>query len=247
MRALMILAALPLMACSIDFDGDDDGPGIAGTGSGNSRTYQAADFSKVALAGADQLDVRIGNAFAVRAEGDPEVLEYLRITKDGDTLKVGRRNRAGFSWGDRHAKVFVTMPRIAGGAVAGSGDITIDRVPGGSFSADAAGSGTITVAAMAAEDVDVDIAGSGRFRAAGTARKFEANLAGSGKVDAPGLKATGADISIAGSGAVTLAVTGDAKVSIMGSGDVDLGPQARCKVSKMGSGNVRCGTQQAEQ
>ena len=240
MRALIILAALPLVACN--FDSDDNGkPGIAGTGSGNARTYQVADFANVALRGSDDVDVRVGSAFSVRAEGDAEVLEYLKIEKDGDTLKIGRRNRSGFSWGNRGAKIYVTMPRIAEASVAGSGDISVDRAEGGRFDGNSAGSGSITIGTLAVDEARFSMAGSGGVKAAGTAKSVRVDIAGSGDVDAKGLKANGANISIAGSGSVVLDVTGDAKVSIMGSGDVDLGANARCSVSKMGSGNVRCG------
>lgn len=239
MRTLLILAALPLAACS--YTTDNDKPGSAGSGSGSTRTYQVADFSAVALRGSDDVDVRVGSAFSVRAEGDAEVLEYLKIEKDGDTLKIGRHNRAGFSWGNRGAKIFVTMPRITAAEVAGSGDITIDRAEGGSFKGESAGSGSITIGTLAVDEAKFDMAGSGGVKAGGTAKSVGIDIAGSGDVDAKGLKASSASVLIAGSGSVTLDITGNAKVSIMGSGDVDLGANAKCSVSKMGSGDVRCG------
>lgn len=241
MRAFAILAALPLIACNM-VSGDNDKPGITGSGSGNTRTYQVADFTGVAARGSDDVDVRVGSAFSVRAEGDPEVLEYLKIEKDGDTLKIGRRNRSGFDWGDRSAKVYVTMPRITAGTTAGSGDMTIDRAEGASFDANSAGSGDIAIATLATDAFAINIAGSGGVSAGGgTAKSVQIKIAGSGDIDAAKLKASSANISIAGSGGVKLEVDGDAKVNIVGSGDVDLGPKAKCSVSKMGSGDVRCG------
>lgn len=239
MRVFVILAALPLLACS--YVSDDDTPGIAATGSGNARSYAVDGFTKVALRGSDDIDIRVGSAFSVRAEGDPEVLDYLKIERKGDTLSVGRRSRTGFSWGGRSAKVFVTMPRIVAGAVAGSGDMAIDRAEGTAFDASGAGSGTIAVATLAVDRAAFSMAGSGGIRAGGTAKTVKVSIAGSGDVAAKGLKAADADVSIAGSGSVALDVTGPATVSIMGSGDVDLGPAAKCKVSKLGSGSVRCG------
>lgn len=239
MRILAILAALPLVACSNA--SADDNPGVAGTGSGNSRSYAVADFTKVDLRGADDVEVRIGNGFTVRAEGDAEVLEYLKVEKDGDTLKVGRRDRVNFSWGDKSAKIFITMPRIAAGSIAGSGDLRIDRVQGSEFEGETAGSGNIAIAALAVDKAEFDIAGSGGVQAVGTAKTVKVDIAGSGGVQGGKLQASGADVSIAGSGSVTLAVTGNAKVTIMGSGSVDLGSKARCSTTKMGSGTVRCG------
>jgi len=241
MRFLVLIAALPLMACSFHSDDSDSAPGVQGSGSGSTRTYQVADFSRVELAGSDDVDIRVGTSFSVRAEGDSAELDRLKIEKDGDTLSIGRRG-SHFSWGShKGVKVYVTMPRVAGTSMAGSGDMTIDRVEGDSFSSDGAGSGSLTVGALAVHDAHFSLAGSGDVSAKGNADSLKVDIAGSGDVDAKELTAKGADISIAGSGSVTARVNGQASVSIMGSGDVDLGPNAQCKVSKMGSGGVTCG------
>jgi hypothetical protein len=240
MRALLLLAALPLVACSFH-DSDDSQPGVPASGQGTSRTFDVAGFTAVDLRGADDADVRVGQAFSVRAEGPADRLDDLRIVKQGDTLKIGRKSH-GTSWsGGRNVKVFVTMPAIASAGVAGSGDMTVDQVDGGSFSGSTAGSGDLTVHQIKADAVELSIAGSGNIDAAGAASRLSMSIAGSGDIDAGGLTAGGGDVSIAGSGSAKAVVNGPAKVSMMGSGDVDLGAGAACTVSKMGSGKVRCG------
>lgn len=239
MRTLAILVALPLMACSCT---GESSAGVPGTGSGTSRSYAVGDFSTVALRGADDVDVRVGTAFSVRAEGPSDELDKLVIERDGDTLKVGRRDSSGIGWGSgSKVRVHVTMPRIAGAALGGSGNMTIDRAEGSAFKAASAGSGNLSIAALAVGNAKFSLAGSGAITAGGTTGALDVSIAGSGDVTAKALKATSARISIAGSGSVTAAVTGPAKVSIVGSGDVDLGPGAQCKTSRMGSGDVRCG------
>lgn len=241
MRAILFALFLPLAACG---NGSDDGAsqGAPAQGAGGARTYAVADFSRVELRGPDDVDVRVGGAFSVRAEGDPKVLDRLKIEKSGDTLRVGRIRSSGFYWGsDKGAKIYVTMPRIAGADLAGSGDLSVDRAQAQRFTASLAGSGDLSIAAIAAGSADLSIAGSGGIHAGGTADMLKIGIAGSGDVDAGGLTASRADISIAGSGDVRAVVNGPAQVSIMGSGDVDLGPNARCTTSKMGSGTVRCG------
>ena len=122
-RAVAHAALLPLAACGNSFT-QDDSPGIPGTGSGNQRSFQAAGFDSVELAGSDDVSVRVGGGFAVTAEGDAEALDKLKITRDGNTLRVSRRN--GRSRG--HARVTVTMPAITGAILAGSGNLSVDRV-----------------------------------------------------------------------------------------------------------------------
>lgn len=245
MRTALITAALiPLAACSVSAgtgDQDDGAPGIAAQGSGTTRTFAVTDFTAVDLRGADDVDVRVGPGFSVRADGDTELLDHLKVSKDGDTLRIGRVRKSGWNWGGKQAKVFVTLPQLGVASVAGSGDMTIDRIAGGSFKGMSAGSGSIQVATLQVDRADISLAGSGNVRLAGTAKQLGVKIAGSGDVDAGGLKASQADVSIAGSGSVRADVEGPAKVNVMGSGDVDLGGKAQCQANKMGSGSIRCG------
>jgi len=237
-RVLGIVTFAALAACSF---GAGDAAGVPGSGTGTVRNFAVDNFTGIDLRGSDDVDVRVGSGFSIRAEGPSDELDTLKIEREGDTLKVGRRDRNGFSWGShRKVKVFVTLPRLAAASVAGSGNLAVDRVEGGRFDADVAGSGSLDVRALSVDAAKLAIAGSGDLRAVGTARQLNIDIAGSGSVQAPGLKAQSAHVSIAGSGGVRVRVDGAAKVDLMGSGDVDLGPNARCTVSKMGSGRVRC-------
>ena len=237
MRTMVIAALLPLAACG--FGGDDDRGGIAGTGSGDARSFAASGFTRVNLAGSDDVDVRVGPAFSVRAEGDSDMLDRLKVQLDGDTLKVSRRSGSFFSSGK--AKLFVTMPALSGASIAGSGDMAVDRAQGETLKASIAGSGSIRFAQVDVGRADFSIAGSGDIGVAGSARALGVSIAGSGNVDGKDLTANEAEVKIAGSGNVTAKVKGPARVRAMGSGDVDLGPDARCDTKDMGSGDVRCG------
>ncbi|WP_294292934.1 head GIN domain-containing protein [uncultured Sphingomonas sp.] len=240
MRFLMVLAALPLAACGIA-NGSNKGDPAPETGSGTARSFQVADFSKVELAGADDVDVRVGPAFSVRAEGPADQLDKLDIRRDGSTLLVGRKREKGWSISrGKGVKVYVTMPAIEGASLAGSGNMSIDTARTKTFEASLAGSGNLRLARVDAEGIEVDLAGSGNVDAAGQVGKLDVNIAGSGNVQAARLKAAEAEISIAGSGNVAAEVSRSAKVSVMGSGDVTLTGGARCDSTKMGSGDIRC-------
>lgn len=239
----LIAVALPIAACGTSAAGDDDGtPGIPAQGSGTTRTFAVADFTAVAARGPDDVDVRVGPGFSVRADGDAELLNHLKISRDGATLKISRVSKSGWNWTGKGARIAVTLPRLTEAVTAGSGDMTVDRVEGASFKGVGAGSGSLSVAALRVDKAELSLAGSGDVRLAGTAKALSAAIAGSGDIEAGDLKAQTADVSIAGSGSLTARVDGPAKVSVVGSGDVDLGSGARCQTSKMGSGSVRCGS-----
>ena len=242
MNFLALGLIIPLAACSFSWNGDGEGSGAAASGSGTTRTYQVAGFNGIDLRGSDDVDVRVGTGFSVRAEGPSEQLDRLKIDRDGDTLAIGRKNGGTFGWSKgAKVKVYVTLPRLTDASVSGSGNLAVDRVEGGAFEGGVAGSGNLDIGAIRVDEAKFSIAGSGNARASGTARDLKVEIAGSGDIDGSKLRAQSAKIEIAGSGSVRAVVDGPAKVEMMGSGDVDLGPNSRCTISKMGSGSVRCG------
>ena len=243
MNFLALGLIIPLAACSFSWNDDKEGSGVAAAGSGTTRTFQVSDFDQIDLRGSDDVDVRVGTGFSIRAEGPSEQLDRLRIERDGDTLDIGRKNGKGFGWNKgANVKVYVTLPRLTEANVSGSGNMAVDRVEGSAFEGGIAGSGNLTIAAVQVESAKFSIAGSGTARASGSARDLSVEIAGSGNVEASKLQAKSAKVEIAGSGSVRAVVDGPAEVDMMGSGDVDLGPRSRCTTSKMGSGSVRCGS-----
>lgn len=241
---MLLAVAATLAACS---NTGDEGPRVQASGQQGQRSFQLADFDSVSLRGPDDVEVRVGPAFAITAQGDTGVMQALEIKREGNELLIGRRGRGNnFSWGDSDndggaIRIIVTMPAIRAASLAGSGDLRVDRVAGGDFNASLAGSGDLALAQVQANALSMNVAGSGDLSAAGTAGRVDVSIAGSGNVDGGSLGTRAAKIAIAGSGNARLQVDGDADVSIVGSGDVDLGPKARCQASKMGSGEVRCG------
>ena len=239
MRSASLIALLALAACS---PAKDREPGVAATGGGTARIYEVAGFTGVALRGSDDVDVRVGSGFSVRAEGPAAELDTLRIVRDGDVLRIGRKASFVFEWGETaHVKIFVTMPRITTADLTGTGDLAIDRVEGERLRVTSKGSGDIAIGALSVESADLSLSGTGTLTAKGSAHQLKIDLSGSGDVDAPELKAARATVSVAGTGDVHASVDGPAQVSVTGTGDVDLGPGARCTTSNTGTGEVRCG------
>lgn len=238
MTRYLLIALLPLAACS----GTARSEGTPPNGSGGNRTFAVDGFTGVDAAGPDDVDVRVGSGFSVRAEGDPKILDKIEIVKEGDTLMV-RRKKHGFSWGgssDRGAKVYITMPRMTAASATGSGDMTVDHVDGEKFEADLTGSGNLDVGSIGVQSVALSVTGSGNLSTTGSAKAGSLSITGSGDIQAPKLSLGQASVSVMGSGGVSAAVNGPANVNVMGSGDVTLTGGAKCNTSKMGSGAVSC-------
>src|SRR3546814_12985535 len=96
----------------------------------------------------------------------------------------------------------VTMPALRGASVAGSGNLSVDRVEGDDFAASASGSGNLTIGAIKTQSASFSVAGSGDINAAGTTGTVKMNIAGSGDIDHERLSAATAKLAVQRAGGV---------------------------------------------
>lgn len=237
MAASMIAACAATSACGQIHDED--------AGATVSRSYNVGNFQQIEVAGPYDVTVRTGANPSISARGSHKLLERTLVEVRGNKLEIRpQSNRGWFSFGwstHGHADFTVTVPQLSGAAIAGSGDIRVDKVTGSNFTGDVAGSGGLDIGAVDVQSLKLSIAGSGSAKAGqGKAVIGDYSISGSGDVDAGAVQTQQAKVSIAGSGGVKAHASSTADVSIMGSGDVDVTGGAKCTVSKAGSGSVRC-------
>ncbi|WP_162789199.1 MULTISPECIES: head GIN domain-containing protein [Sphingomonas] len=208
------------------------------------RSFPAGNATRLAVAGSYDVTVSTGSAPGVQATGGQNRLDDIVVEQDGDTLKIHPKPSNGMNWtrwtNDKGVKISVTLPTLASVAMAGSGDVTVNKVAGDSFEANLAGSGGLKLDSVQARQLAIKIAGSGDVSAKGTVGATQMSVAGSGDVDAADLVADTAEIKVMGSGNVRLQAKQSANVSVAGSGDVEIKGGAKCQISKAGSGEVRC-------
>ncbi len=235
-------AAMALSACDgavgdvIEAVADGGGDLDNGTAIGTSPAT-VESFTRLAAMGPDNVIFKTGDSFTITASGDAAALEALRyVIKDG-RLVVGRKDKG---WKGAPATITITAPSISALTLAGSGDLTADKVNGDDVKLSLAGSGNLKVADVTAKTLKGSIAGSGNFDIAGKATSADYSVAGSGKLQAGKLATTDAEISVAGSGDVDANATGAVKAKIAGSGNINVTGGAKCTSSSAGSGKVNC-------
>ena len=236
MLAGMVAAAAASAGCAKDRQ-ESAGPATT-------RNYQVGAFDRLAVAGPYDVTVTTGTAPSVRASGGERAIDRMVVEVKDGTLRIHTRKRSGlnFGWSTSHpVKLTVTVPALASAEIAGSGDISVDKVAGDSFDAGVAGSGNLSLGQINVKRLKANIAGSGEINAGrGRAAAASYEIAGSGAIEGGAVVAETASVSIAGSGNVAAHATGTASVDIAGSGDVRVTGGAKCSVSKAGSGNVQC-------
>ena len=233
----MAAAAVALAACSSG--------NAQGGGSTAARNFPVGGFERIEVAGPFDVNVTTGAQPSVSARGPGQLLEKMIVEVEGNTLKIRPERQRnwfgnGFRWNGPKAVVTVSAPNLSGAAIAGSGNMRVDRVGGRSFTGEIAGSGNLNIGELRVQDLRLEIAGSGEVSAAGQAAQARYEIAGSGDIRAGRVQSEQVRVEIAGSGNVEANARSTARVEIAGSGDVRVTGGARCSVSKAGSGSVVC-------
>lgn len=204
--------------------------------------YPLTAFNEVSSIGSQDVMISQGDVFAVRAEGPANRIEDLEaVVEDGRLVIRPRRGGPNIRLtGHDDVTFHVTMPTIDRVALAGSGDVEVDRVTGPGFTGLVEGGGELVIRDLGTDWVELSVDGSGDLAVSGTTREARLSIRGSGEVDAEGLDTTTASITIDGSGEASLEVAERAEVTVNGSGDVDVTGPGLCAVTINGSGDVTC-------
>lgn len=227
--AVLALAFL-LTACDVTL-----GSGPVGSGVERASKRETAAFSRVDLRGAADVSIVVGPARSVTVRGDDNLLDRVKTKVDGDTLVISTRryrSKIGMS-------VEVSVPKLNGTELSGSGTIDAHNLSGASFAADLSGSGEIELDGQADELV-LALSGSGEARLDGvSAGAMRLSIRGSGEIDASGTTDS-LEIEIPGSGAAYLDSLSarEVQADISGSGEVSLKATSSLKASISGSGAI---------
>src|SRR5215470_16952502 len=190
--------------------------GVQGSGNAKTEVRNVPAFSAVFVAGSIDAEITVGPESHVEITGDDNIVPLITTDVHGDRLEIGTRKSVRPSV---HLVAKITVPRLTGLGLTGSGDIIAHSVQ--------------------ADHLEVSLTGSGTIRADGTAHEAEVELIGSGKIALDQLAAERASVSVSGSGDVAVAASKALDVSITGSGDVTYRGDPELKKRITGSGDVK--------
>jgi hypothetical protein len=235
-RVVGLIVALSLLAgCTFNM-----GDMITGSGQTTTKNYDLSGFTKVNIGSAFQATVTQSEAYGVSVTVDDNLVQYLDVRMDGDTLVVGFKPNLRLGFRNTTLKATITLPELVG--FTGSG-ATRTQLRG--FKTSKAAS----VEASGASQVRGDIATTGSMKV-GASGASTVELSGSSaglSVDASGASTvkldnfTASDASVNASGASNITVNATGKVTGEASGASSVhytGNPASVKVSTSGASNV---------
>ncbi len=243
MRKPSLLLLLPMITGLLSgcyYMDSDNGPGELANGKPIKSAWTTTEnFTGLRGSGPDNIVFQTGDSYQIKAEGDADTLAKLRFLVKNGKIVIGRKSGLGRSSGDP-ATITVSAPALSTISLAGSGDITADKLSGKEAKLSLAGSGSANVGAVTAETLDASTAGSGKLKVAGTVNSAKYSIAGAGALEADKLISKTAKISIAGSGNASLYATETVAARIAGSGYIKVTGGAKCTKSVAGSGTLDC-------
>ena len=177
---------------------------MSGSGLPASRQYDYDGFSSLRVDNACAATVTRGDAFGVSVTVDDNLVKYLRVERDGGTLRIGLDPVMNYH--DATLKAEVTMPDLEGLEVTGGSTAAV-----AGFASDKAldlqlsGAGKVSLSGVRAGDVALDVSGGGGLTGELEARELAGEVSGAGKVGLEG-SASRARLEASGAGALALSV-----------------------------------------
>ena len=187
--------------------------GLVGSGDLETETYAFTDFNKVEISSAFEFEIEQSSSYSIEITTDDNIMEYVRVSLDGQTLKIGLRPA---TWiGPATLKASVTMPELSGLDVSGASRGTVSDFSS-TEDLDIMVSGASRVTGdIVAGNVDFDISGASSVELDGSANDIIADVSGASslKLDDFTVNNANVDFSGASSGTVNLDGRLDADLS----------------------------------
>ena len=183
------------------------------------ETRQPGNFTEIRSSGANNIHINYGTTFKVEVRGSSNLVSRYRTRVYNNTLELGYESAS-----IRHddVEVFITMPRISGVSLSGSGDVDMR----GPFQNTDFFKMRISGSAKAIVYDEFD------------ASSLDVNISGSGDADLEPIISDRADVAISGSGDTHLTALQLLDVTISGSGKVYYSGNPVVKTRISGSGQV---------
>ncbi len=201
------------------------------------QSRDVSSFSEVALKGSMDAEIKVGSEFSVRVVADSDIIDNVLTEVRGGTLYLEMER--GSYRNIKKLDVFITVPKLEGLGIYGSGDVDVDGAKSDKFELDLKGSGDATFENSKFGEIEIDLAGSGNIRLDGSCEDLTLDLRGSGDVSARKMECASAEVDLKGSGDISFYASKNVSVSLRGSGDIDVyGRPDSIKSNVRGSGDV---------
>jgi len=188
--------------------------GLIASGNLETEEYAFANFTEVDIGSAFEFEIKQSSSYSINITADDNFMDYVRVSQDGQTLKIGLRTVAWL--GSATLRASVTMPQLSDLTVSGAsrGDIydfssteDVDITVSGASRVN----GDIT-----AGNVEFDISGASTIQLEGSADDMVASVSGASRFNLGGFIVNNADVNFSGASSGTINLDGRLDADLSG-------------------------------
>jgi len=185
-------------------------------GSGNLATeeYAFADFTEVEISSAFEFEIEQSSSCNISITADDNVMEYVQVSQDGPTLKIGLRR---FTWfGPVTLRASVTMPQLNGLTASGASRGTVsDFSSNEDLDITVSGASRVT-GDITAGNVEFEISGASTIQLEGSANDMVADVSGASSLNLDDFTVNNADVDFSGASSGTINLSGRLDADLSG-------------------------------
>lgn len=184
----------------------------------DSETRDVAEFSRIVIEGAMDIDVSVGEGQNVEISADRGYLSRVETRVERDTLYISQEGRR---WRDADIEVTISVENLSAFIIEGAADVDITGIDSDSFLLEIDGAGDVTLE--------------------GTCGDAEYEINGAGDIDAEGFECKIVEITINGAGDADVYASESIRAVLNGVGDITVygnPSQVRPSIHGLGSFEV---------
>ena len=188
--------------------------GLVGSGDLETETYAFTDFNEVEISSAFEFEIEQSSSYSIEITTDDNIMEYVRVSLDGQTLKIGLRTA---TWiGPATLKASVTMPELSGLDVSGASRGTVSDFSSTEDLAIMVSGASRVTGDIVAGNVDFDISGASTVQLQGSADDMVADVSGASSLQLDDFTVNNADVNFSGASSGTVNLDGRLDADLSG-------------------------------
>jgi hypothetical protein len=214
-KAIIIAAAVVAISVIVTVLVLEGLPGrLVGSGNLETETYTFSDFNEVEISSAFEFEIEQSNSYSIEVTVDDNVMEYVRVSQDGQTLKIGLKTATWF--GPVTLQASVTMPELGGLEVSGASRGTVSGFSSTEDLAIKVSGASRVTGDITAGDVDFDISGASSVELDGSANDIVADVSGASSLKLDDFAVSNANVDLSGASSGTINLDGRLDADLSG-------------------------------
>lgn len=203
------------------------------------REFNFSDFTRIRVGEAFEVEIVRADTYSIHVSADD--FSHIRVEKDGETLRVGRR---GVDWmapfhGQPRARI--TLPELKELSLNGASHGRIEGIQSPDFSVKLLGASHLEMRSVTARNANIEVVGASNLTGdIKTENKIGIKVAGASKIELTG-NSTDAEIDASGASQLRLAdfTLNNADLKVNGASGADIKVNGKLDIDLSGASRIK--------